>query len=377
MTVAGSKQRCSEDSGIGAEEVVLGVDTHLDAHVAVALDGLGRRLGELAVPTTEKGYEGLLTWAQGFGHVGRAGVEGTSSYGAGLARHLKAAQIPVFEVERPKRRHLRRRGKSDSRDAEAAARAVLAGETAGVPKSGDGRVEMVRVLRTARRSAVKARTQAANQLRGVLVTAPEAMRHRLRGLSTKELVAAAARFRPGDDPEDVDEATRFALRSVARRYHYLSEEIAELDAQLCRLVAETAPELTSLPGVGTDHAAALLVVAGDNPERLGSEASFASLCGVSPVEASSGKVVRHRLNRGGNRDANRALHLICVVRMRVEERTRAYVVRRTAEGKSRREIMRCLKRYVAREVYRVLTSSVGPAGSSVDGDRVATVTGVT
>jgi transposase len=377
VTVAGSKQRCSEDSGIGAEEVVLGVDTHLDAHVAVALDGLGRRLGELAVPTTEKGYEGLLTWAQGFGHVGRAGVEGTSSYGAGLARHLKAAQIPVFEVERPKRRHLRRRGKSDSRDAEAAARAVLAGETAGVPKSGDGRVEMVRVLRTARRSAVKARTQAANQLRGVLVTAPEAMRHRLRGLSTKELVAAAARFRPGDDPEDVDEATRFALRSVARRYHYLSEEIAELDAQLCRLVAETAPELTSLPGVGTDHAAALLVVAGDNPERLGSEASFASLCGVSPVEASSGKVVRHRLNRGGNRDANRALHLICVVRMRVEERTRAYVVRRTAEGKSRREIMRCLKRYVAREVYRVLTSSVGPAGSSVDGDRVATVTGVT
>ena len=377
MTVAGSKQRCSEDSGIGAEEVVLGVDTHLDAHVAVALDGLGRRLGELAVPTTEKGYEGLLTWAQGFGHVGRAGVEGTSSYGAGLARHLKAAQIPVFEVERPKRRHLRRRGKSDSRDAEAAARAVLAGETAGVPKSGDGRVEMVRVLRTARRSAVKARTQAANQLRGVLVTAPEAMRHRLRGLSTKELVAAAARFRPGDDPEDVDEATRFALRSVARRYHYLSEEIAELDAQLCRLVAETAPELTSLPGVGTDHAAALLVVAGDNPERLGSEASFASLCGVSPVEASSGKVVRHRLNRGGNRDANRALHLICVVRMRVEERTRAYVVRRTAECKSRREIMRCLKRYVAREVYRVLTSSVGLAGSSVDGDRVATVTGVT
>ena len=168
---------------------------------------------------------------------------------------------------------------------------------------------------------------------------------------------------------------------MARRYQYLSEEIACLDAQLSRLVAQTAPELTSLPGVGTDHAATLLVVAGDNPERLGSEASFASLCGVSPVEASSGKVVRHRLNRGANRDANRdanrALHLICVVRMRVEERTRAYVVRRTQEGKSRREIMRCLKRYVAREVYRVLSSSVGPAGSSVDGDRVAAVTGVT
>jgi len=136
VTVAGSKQRCGEDSGIGTEEVVLGVDTHLEFHVAVALDGLGRRLGELAVPTTEKGYEGLLDWAERFGPLGRAGVEGTSSYGAGLARHLKAAQIPVFEVERPKRRHLRRRGKSDSRDAEAAARAVLAGQTAGVPKSG-------------------------------------------------------------------------------------------------------------------------------------------------------------------------------------------------------------------------------------------------
>jgi transposase len=373
----GRRERRGESSEEVVEEVVLGVDTHLDAHVAVALDGLGRRLGELAVPTTKKGYESLVSWAEGFGPVRCAGVEGTSSYGAGLARHLKSVGIGVFEIERPKRRHLRRKGKSDSRDAEAAARAVLAGETAGKPKSADGRVEMIRVLRAARRSAVKARTQAANQLRGIRVTAPEVLRQRLRGLSTKELVAAAARFRPGDDPEDVGQATRFALRSVARRYRYLSEEIAELDAQLCRLVAKNAPELTSLPGVGTDHAAALLIVAGDNPQRLGSEASFASLCGVSPVEASSGKVVRHRLNRGGNRDANRALHLICVVRMRVDERTRAYVARRSAEGKSRREIMRCLKRYVAREVYRVLTSSVGPGGSSVNGDHVAAVTGVT
>jgi transposase len=351
---------------IGAERpntevaVILGVDTHLDFHVAVALDSLGRRLGELALPTTRKGYESLVSWAEGFGPVRCAGVEGTSSYGAGLARHLKSAGIGVFEIERPKRRHLRRKGKSDSRDAEAAARVALAGETAGEPKSADGRVEMIRVLRAARRSAVKARTQAANQLRGIRVTAPEVLRQRLRGLSTKELVAAAVRFRPGDDPEDVGQATRFALRSVARRYRYLSEEIAELDAQLCRLVAKTASELTSLPGVGTDHAAALLIVAGDNPERLGSEASFASLCGVSPVEASSGKVVRHRLNRGGNRDANRALHLICVVRMRIDERTRRYVARRTAEGKSSREIMRCLKRYIAREVYRVLVPATSP-----------------
>ena len=287
-----------------------------------------------------------------------AGVEGTGSYGAGLARHLKAAGIAVVEVDRPKRRHLRRNGnKSDPKDAESAARAVLSGEAAGVPKSGDGKVEMVRTLRAARRSAVKARVQAANLLQAMLVTAPEQLRRRLRKLPTKELVAVAARFRPGGDPEDVEAATRFALRSVAHRYEALSEEIAELDARLDRLVAEAAPELLALAGVGTHHAATLLVLAGDNPDRLKSESSFASLCGVSPVEASSGKVVRHRLNRGGNRDVNRALHMVCVVRMGSDRRTRSYVARRTAEGKSKWEIMRCLKRYIAREVYRVLLSS--------------------
>jgi transposase len=344
-------------AGDVADDVVLGVDTHLDFHVAVALDRLGRCLGEAKVPTTAEGYERVVRWAEGFGPVRCAGIEGTSSYGAGLARHLKAAGIAVVEVERPKRRHLRRRGKSDPIDAEAAARTVLAGQAVGEPKSGDGRAEMIRTLRSARQSAVKARSQAANQLQSFMVTAPEELRHCLRGLSTKELVAAAARFRPGNDPEDVNAATRFAMRSVARRYQALSEEIAELDAHLHRLVAKAAPGLTSLPAIGTHHAATLLVLAGDNPERLNSEASFASLCGVSPVEASSGKVVRHRLNRGGNRDANRALHMICVVRMGSDERTRRYVARRTAEGKSKWEIMRCLKRYIAREVYRVLLSS--------------------
>jgi transposase len=346
-------------------EVVLGVDTHLDFHVAVVLDRLGRRLGELKVPTTVEGYGELVRWAEGFGTVACTGVEGTGSYGAGLARHLKAAGIAVVEVERPKRRHLRRNGKSDPKDAEAAARAVLAGEAAGVPKSGDGKVEMVRTLRSARRSAVKARVQAANLLQAMLVTAPEELRRRLRGLPTKELVAVAARFRPGGDLEDVEAATRFALRSVARRHQALSEEIAELDAQLERLVAEAAPKLVCLAGVGTNHAATLLVLAGDNPERLKSDASFANLCGVSPVEASSGKVVRHRLNRGGNRDANRALHMVCVVRMGSDRRTKAYVARRLAEGKSKWEIMRCLKRYIAREVYRVLLSSVAVRTSPI------------
>src|SRR5215218_7977610 len=349
----GNEEYRNESSGTVAE-VVLGVDTHLDVHLAVVLDHLGRRLGTFSVPTTKNGYESLLARAESFGPVRCAGVEGTSSYGAGLARHLRAMAIPVMEVERPKRRHLRRKGKSDPIDAEAAARTVLAGEAVGESKSGDGKVEMIRVLRSARRSAVKARSQAANQLQALLVTAPQDLRQRLRRLPTKELVVTCARFRLGGDPEDVRTASRFALRSVARRHEALSEEIAELDAQLGRLVVEVAPGLICRPGIGTHHAATLLVLAGDNPERLNTEASFASLCGVSPIEASSGKVVRHRLNRGGNRDANRALHMICVVRMGSDERTRRYVARRTAEGKSKWEIMRCLKRYIAREVYRVL-----------------------
>jgi transposase len=339
--------------------VILGVDTHLDFHVAVAVDHLGRRLGESSVPTTVKGYERLIRWAEGFGPVSCAGVEGTSSYGAGLTRHLRSRGIEVLEVERPKHQRRSSRSnlqKSDPSDAERAARAVLAGEASGVPKSSDGRVEMIRTLRAARRSAMKARTQAANQLQGLRVTAPEELLNRLRGLSTKELVSVAARFRLAGGPSDVPAATKFALRSVARRYEALSAEIADLDAHLGPLVAQVAPELVALPGIGTDSAATLLIAAGDNPQRLGSEASFANLCGVSPIEASSGKVVRHRLNRGGNREANRALYMTCLARMRRDRRTKEYVARRTAEGKSKREIIRCLKRYLAREVYRVLIS---------------------
>ncbi len=309
-------------------EVILGVDTHLDVHVAVAVDHLGRRLGESSVPTTAKGYERLLRWAEGFGPVRCAGLEASSSYGAGLARHFEAQGIEVLEVERPNRRRRssgRKVKKSDLSDAERAARAMLAGEASGVPKSGDGSVETIRALRAARRSAIKARTQAANQLQGLRLTAPEELRHRLRGLSTKELVSVAARFRLADDPHDVASATKFALRSVARRYEALSAEIDELDAQLDRLVTQAAPRLVSLAGIGTENAATLLIAAGDNPQRLSSEASFASLCGVSSVEASSGKVVRHRLNRGGNREANRALYMICLAQMRRDRRTREYV----------------------------------------------------
>ena len=339
------------------EVITLGVDTHKDIHVALALDGLGRRLGTLSVPAIPAGYENLVNWARGFGPLERAGVEGTGSFGAGLTRFLRAQGIEVFEVIRPKRRDQYRSGKSDPIDAEAAARSVLAGTAIGQPKDADGEVEMIRTLRITRRSAVKARAQAANQIQALLVTAPEGLKSELCELSTARLIEKASRLRPGATLSDVEAATKFALRSVARRYQHLSKEISELDEQLNRLVIEVAPQLVAVEGIGTDTAASLLIAAGDNPERLKNEAAFAHLCGAAPIPASSGKSVRHRLiNRHSHRDANRALYVIAVCRMSRDKRTRAYVERRTKEGKSKKEIIRCLKRYIAREVYRILAS---------------------
>jgi transposase len=351
-----------EDGGV---RVTVGVDTHADLHVGVALDQVGRRLGTRAIPTTPAGFAELVAWASGFGVLEQVGVEGTGSYGAGLARWLRARGLAVVEVERPDRhgrQARRRRGKSDPLDAEAAARAVQAGTVIGQPKAGDGQVEMIRTLRLARRSAMKARTQAANQLHALLGSAPDALRTRLRPLPLARRVAVAAAFRPGPTLATPTAATKLALKSVARRYQQLSAEIAALDAQLDRLVARAAPALVAVKGVGTDTAAALLVAAGDNPDRLRSEAAFAHLCGVAPIPASSGKTTRHRLNRGGDRDANRALHLLAVRRMAWDPRTRAYVARRTTAGRSKPESLRCLKRYLARELYPLLAGSPPASG---------------
>ncbi len=350
----------SVTENVAEESVTVGVDTHLDSHVAVAVDDLGRRLGEMHVPTTEAGYAKLLGWAEKLGKPATFGIEGAGSFGAGLSRFLRARGVEVLEVGRPKRRDQHRSGKSDPIDAELAARAVLAGTAIGGAKDTEGTVEMIRVLRAARRSAVKARAQAVKQLKGLLITAPENLRDELRGLSAAKLVRRARAFRPGDLPEDVASSTKFALRSIARRHVGLSEEIRELDGQLKRLVAQTAPALVAVHGVGVDTAATLLVAVGQDPRRLKSEAAFAHLCGVAPIPASSGKVVRYRLNRRGNRDANRALHVVAAERMSRDERTRSYVARRTSEGKSTRETMRCLKRYIARELYGVLLSTVVP-----------------
>ena len=340
--------------------VTAGVDTHRDQHVVAALDQRGAELGIRAFPSTPAGHRALLAWLRGLGTVARCGVEGTGSYGASLTRYLHAEDVPVVEVNRPNRQRRRRHGKSDPVDALAAARSAQAGDAVGEAKTRTGPVEAIRALRVARRSAVHGRTTAINQMRALLVTGPSDLRERLRGSTVATLVTTAARLRPAD-PTTVVGATKLALRELARRVLNLEAECQGLEAVLEPLVATTAPDLIAARGVGTDTAGALLVAAGDNPQRLHSEAAFAHLCGVAPIDASSGLTSRHRLNRGGDRSANQARWRIVMVRMAGEPRTRAYVARRTAEGRSKREIIRALKRYVARDLYRCLPRAQQPA----------------
>jgi transposase len=333
-----------------------GVDTHLDLNVAAALDRVGGLLGVAEFPTTPAGHRELLGWLSGFGQVARAGVEGTGSYGAGLARFLRAAGVAVVEVDRPNRQARRRSGKSDPLDAIEAARAALSGRACGVAKSRDGNVEAIRALVVAKRSARSAKIQTLNQIRHLSFTAPDQLRQRLAGVSRQHLAARAAALRPataeGADP--VITATKTALRILGRRVLALDEEKARIDAMLATLVTQTAPQLLTVFGVGIDTAAELLVTAGDNPGRLRSEAAWAHLCGTAPIPASSGKVTRYRLNRGGDRQANRALWGIVITRLGNDPRTKAYMARRLAEGRSKPEVIRILKRYVAREVYHRL-----------------------
>jgi transposase len=334
-------------------QVTVGVDTHAEVHVAAAVDHLGRLLGTHSVPTTPAGYAALLAWAGRFGTLRPVGIEGTGSYGAGLARWLRGRGFAVVEVERPKRQDRRRHGKSDTIDAELAARAVQAGTATAQPKAGDGPIEMVRTLQAARRSALKARTQAANQLHALVVTAPDALRSKVRRLSRARLVATAAAFRPRLPLTTPTAATQLALKSLAVRSQQLSTEIELLEAQLEVLVSQAAPDLVAVKGIGIDIAATPLATAGDNPDRLRQESAFAHLCGVAPIPASSGKTQRHRLNRGGNRRLNAILHRIAVTQARHPTEGRAYLDRRRAEGKTTREAMRALKRFLIRRIWRL------------------------
>lgn len=334
--------------------VTVGVDTHLDTHVAVALDHIGRTLAVSSFRADPDGYRALLDWSTRLGPVQALGIEGTGCYGAGLARAARESGHRVVEVDRPDRRTRRARGKSDPVDAEAAARAVMAGIATGTPKNRDGDVESIRALRVARRGAIRIRIQTANQLHALVISAPEPLRTQLRDLPTRHLITTCAALRPGTDLDTVS-ATKHALRILARRHQDVDDDIRELDALLERLVPRACPKLLDVFGVGIDTAGALLVTAGDNPERIHSDAAFASLCGVAPLPANSGKTTgRHRLNRGGDRQANAALYRITLCRLRYDTATRDYVERRTRQGLTKPEIIRCLKRYIAREIRQAL-----------------------
>ena len=333
--------------------VTAGVDTYADVHVAAVVDHVGGVLGVETFATTAVGCRQLVEWLCSHGEINVVGVEGTGSYGAGLTRHLTRAGISVVEVDRPNRQVRRRKGKTDTVDAVAAARAALSGQALGRPKSRDGDVEAIRVLQVACRSAASERIATLCQLRHLVICADDQVRSRFDGLSVARLTAEAATLRPR--PSDtVRYSTLLAIRTLGRRVASLDDELDELTVVIRPLVERAAPGLLGMYGVGYDVAAKLLVAAGDNPDRLRSEAAFAHLCGVAPLEASSGKTRRHRLNRGGNRQANSALYRVVITRMASHPATKTYATRRRAEGKSTGEIVRILKRYVAREAFKHL-----------------------
>ena len=339
-------------------DVIIGVDTHKDVHAAAAISGAGVRLATTTIPASSKGYGALEAWAKSMGAIQAFGIEGTGSYGAGLSRFLRERGHTVVEVNRPNRELRYQQGKSDAVDAESAARAVLAGHAAGQPKSGTGTVEMIRHLKIARDTAVKARTQAMQALKAIIVcSAPDALREQLDQVSGKmTLLRRLAALRPGPLTSTLASA-KTSLRAIARRWLLLDAEIKQHDAHLEILTVARAPELLEAHGMASGTAAEMLLLVGDNPERIHSEAAFAKLCGACPIPASSGKTIRYRLNRGGNRQANAALYRVVITRMRGHQPTLDYVRRRTAEGKSRSEIIRCLKRYVAREIFGYLCTS--------------------
>lgn len=332
-------------------KIIVGVDTHKHVHVAVAIDILGARIGDLVVPADTSGYRQLAEWAVQVGEVEAFGVEGTGSYGAGLTSYLRRQGHRIVEVNRGDRRARRANGKSDTVDAEAAARAVLNGTATATPKTADGAAEMIRQVKVAKDTAVKARTSAIITLKQLVVNAPAGLRESLDGLADKALIDRCAAFRPGkiDNPTA---SAKHALRATARRWLDLAAEVRDHDSILDRLTQETSPTLRDGFGIGADTAAEMLIIFGDNPDRIRSEAAFAKLCGACPVPASSGMTNRHRLSWGGHRQANAAIYRTVIVRMQHHQPTIDYVARRTAEGLSKRDIIRCLKRFVAREIYQ-------------------------
>lgn len=334
-------------------KVIVGVDTHKLVHVAVAINMLGARLATISVSADRAGYAELIEWARTLGAIEAFGIEGTGSYGVGLASFARRHDVRVVEVNHCDRRKRRNNGKSDTIDAETAARSVLSGVASAVPKTADGASEMVRQIKIARDTAVKARSSAIITLKTLIVNAPGELREELELLTDRKLIACCAGLEPSA-MNSPTESVKHALRALAARWLSLSAEIDLHDRALDEITAAAAPTLREAFGIGPDAAAEMMIVAGDNPERVRSEAAFAKLCGACPIPASSGVTNRHRLFRGGHRQANAALYRIVIVRMRWHQPTIDYVERRTAQGLSKRDIIRCLKRFVAREIYNAL-----------------------
>lgn len=344
--------RTTSESG---SVVIGGVDTHKDLHSATVVDAHDRVLAHEYFPTTRHGYKTMLRWMRSFGPLDRVGIECTGTYGAGLLRYLQKADVEVLEVTTPDKTVRRQRGKDDALDAENAAHAAYARARAVTPKTRNGMIESLRILKVCRKTAMAARRVALQMIQMNIVSAPQELRDSLREMTRMQLIRTLASWRPDvTGYRDVTTAYRITFKSLARRYLELHDEIADLDVMIAAIVDDLAPELIARNSIGYESAAQLLLTAGDNPDRLRSEASFASLCGVSPVPASSGKTQRHRLNRGGDRAANSALHIIAIGRLRTDTRTKEYVRRRLTEGHSKLEALRCLKRYLAREVYHIL-----------------------
>jgi transposase len=311
----------------------------------------------------------MLAWMGAFGSLQRVGIEATGTYGAGLLRYMQKAGIEVLEVTTPDKHDRRKRGKNDDLDAQNAAHAAFAGKRTVTPKSRNGMIESLRVLKACRKTAVAARRVALQMIQNTIVCAPDELRELLRKMTRMQLIRTLAAWRPDlTDYRNVTSAYRITLKSLGRRYLELHDEIADLDTMIVAIVDELAPNLVARNSIGHESAAQLLLTAGDNVLRLRSEASFAALCGVSPVPASSGKTTRHRLSRGGDRAANSALHIIAIGRLRTDPRTQAYVARRITEGHSKLEAIRCVKRYIAREVFSLIKQrpkESHPASTSV------------
>lgn len=353
-------------------EITGGVDTHLEFHLAAARDGLGRVLGTQKFPATLAGYAALHGWLSGFGPLAAVGVEGTGAYGAGLTSYLTGHGARVVEVNRPNRQQRRRNGKSDPGDAIAAAAAVQSGEATATPKLRTGPVESVRVLLQARDQLVKARTAAINTLRALIVTAPAPLRETLHGLSSTALLAHCATFaaptlpRAGlrgaaksrahtelaDALAEAETTVRTVLGQLASTIAFHDTRISELNTYLETLIRRIAPRTSALFGMGTTRTAQLLTTVSDNPDRIASEAALARLTGVAPQDASSGKQQHHRLSRAGDRQANSILYYAVLTRLAWHEPTRTYLATRlTPNSSNKKHLIRCLKRYLIREIY--------------------------